>query len=212
MMDQYAVLTGDIIKSRKLAPEQLKAVRERIGWAVSVINTRWESTVIGEADFYRGDGWQLLLGRAEMALRAALMIRTSLIAFENADSRAAIGIGAVEFINSEHISQSMGRAFELSGKVLDGMKPNRSLDLLQENQDIKDNDFCRISIHLCDSLVRLFTTKQAEAVFWALQGYKQVEIAEKMNPPVKQPTAAEHLIIAGWSEIESLIGSLELTL
>ena len=201
---KYAVLTGDIVKSRKLSPQQLESVRKRILWSVSVLNSRWRDVTVGNVDFYRGDGWQMLLQKPELALHAALMLRTSLIAFEDADTRVAIGFGPVEHINQKNISQSTGQAFELSGKLLDDMKMNQYLDLLVDI-DSKHVFLYRISIHLCDALIRRLTSKQAEAVFWALQGHKQTEIAGEMNPPVKQPTAAEHLILAGWDEIEQLV-------
>ena len=205
MEQKYAVLTGDIIKSKKLSPEQLEAVRRRIAWAVSIINSRWPRTVLGETDFFRGDGWQILLAGPELALRAGLMIRTSLVAFEDTDSRVAIGVGPVEQIKEDRISQSIGRAFELSGQALDDLKTNQGFDLLSEGPNDDNGRLLRPSIHLCDALVRRLSPRQAEAIFWAVQGYKHEEIAGKMEPPVDRSMVTKNLSVAGWLEMEAIM-------
>lgn len=207
MEQQYAVLTGDIVKSRKLTPEQLEAVRRRIEWCVSVIGGRWEGAVVGKADFFRGDGWQILLARPELALRAGLMLRTSLIAFEDADSRVAIGIGPVEQINEDRISKSMGRVFELSGQALDDLKTNQRFDLLADRPNDDSGRLLRAAVHLCDALVRRLSPRQAEAVFWAVQGYKHDQIAGKMEPPVDRSMVTKNLSVAGWVEMEVIMDS-----
>jgi len=200
------VLTGDIVKSKRLTPDQLAAVRRRLERCVDDLNGFLDGVVIGHIDFYRGDGWQMLLALPDRALRAAVFLRTALIAFENCDTRIAVGVGPVEIIDKERISKSTGRAFECSGRALDGMKMDQCLDLLGDTNNGRCLQALRISTHLCDALIRQLSPRRAEAIFWAIQGCKHEEIAQKMEPPLDRSTVTKSLNAAGWREIESFIG------
>ena len=93
---QYAVLTGDIVKSSKLTAAQLESVRECVLAAVDQARGWRRGIVKGKAEFYRGDAWQVLLADISHALRVALLIRASVIAQGIADTRVSIGLGTVE--------------------------------------------------------------------------------------------------------------------
>ena len=54
-------LTGDIIGSSRLRSPQLRSVRLSLVNAVDIVR-RWKRGLVkGKLEFFRGDGWQLLL-------------------------------------------------------------------------------------------------------------------------------------------------------
>ncbi|MEJ2688334.1 MAG: hypothetical protein P8130_00005, partial [Deltaproteobacteria bacterium] len=76
----FAVLTGDIIKSRHLSKSDLDAVRSTLLKTMEVVK-RWERGLVkGKPEFFRGDAWQLLLSNPASALRAGILLRASLLA------------------------------------------------------------------------------------------------------------------------------------
>ncbi|HKJ89198.1 MAG TPA: hypothetical protein VKA48_11915, partial [Gammaproteobacteria bacterium] len=95
----YAVLTGDLVRSSTLSADELQRVQDGLRTAareLAVASWAADSLVVGELDLFRGDSWQLLLRRPGPALRAALFLRSTLLAQGIADTRIAIGHGTVE--------------------------------------------------------------------------------------------------------------------
>ena len=123
----YAVLTGDIIASSGMSAETLSGVRAGLQEAAEVFCNGYKSSVearmdrAADIDMYRGDGWQLLLTEQALALRLALFLRATLRAKHGADTRIAIAVGGCDEINGEKLSLSVGEAFTLSGRALEGM-------------------------------------------------------------------------------------------
>ena len=120
-----AVLTGDIVRSSALSSGDLSRLIEAISEAVDAVKGWEPSIVIGAPEFFRGDSWQVLVGRPEMALRAALRIRAGAVASGVADTRIAIAIGNIEPFDAEHISRSSSEAFVASGRLADAMGKRR---------------------------------------------------------------------------------------
>ena len=90
----YAVLTGDIIGSSRLRSHQLESVRSALTRAMGAVR-RWKRGLVkGRTEFFRGDGWQVVLTDPAMAMRVAIFLRASLLAGGVADSRAAAVSGA----------------------------------------------------------------------------------------------------------------------
>ena len=88
-----AVLTGDIVRSSKLAPETLDAAMAGLARGAAAMG-RWEGSRDASFDRFRGDGWQCLAPSPAMALRAALFLRAHLRALDREiDTRVSVGIG-----------------------------------------------------------------------------------------------------------------------
>lgn len=112
----FGVLTGDIIGSSHLRSTQLSSVRASLITTANTVRDWKRGLVKGELEFFRGDGWQLLLTDPSMALRVAIILRASLLAQGLSDTRVAVGLGSIDETTSEgKVSLSMGQAFALSG-------------------------------------------------------------------------------------------------
>lgn len=111
------VITGDIINSRRVSnPKQwlktLKKTLQRFGKEPA----QWE--------IYRGDSFQLEIGKPQEALKAAIFVKASLKTLKDIDVRMAIGIGRKEYAASK-ISQSNGEAFIYSGERYEKQKKEK---------------------------------------------------------------------------------------
>lgn len=205
----YAALTGDIIKSSKLSPQQLEEVRKTLNRAIKTLEKALDKKfLIGDIDFYRGDGWQLLLDDPALSLRTALFLRAALISTGLCDTRISVGVGTVDSIDKKKISKSTGMAFEFSGTGLDRLT-KRSFMIVS---GILTPQKLEISVfELCDAIVQNWTKRQTEAVFWALQGLDHSQIAENMRPLTKRQTVTRMLNGAHWFQIEETLIRYEYT-
>jgi hypothetical protein len=127
-MKTYAVLTGDIIGSSKLGPEGLDAAMSLLRRLAEEFEETHPESVVGQPEVFRGDSWQLALQRPALALTAGVFIRAGFKAGDF-DTRIGIGLGAVERLNTERISQSVGPAFVRSGQALDQLGKDQTLAL-----------------------------------------------------------------------------------
>ncbi len=57
----YTVLSGDIVKSRNLTPEQSKRLQQRMKSAASDFGLRFSGALAGTLGITRSDGWQVAL-------------------------------------------------------------------------------------------------------------------------------------------------------
>lgn len=105
-----AVLTGDIIGSTKIPPENwlpvLKAALKT--WGKEPAD--WE--------LYRGDSFQLKVKNPMQALEAAVYIKAAIKTVAELDVRLGIGLGEVAY-TAKKITESNGTAFIHSGEVFE---------------------------------------------------------------------------------------------
>ncbi len=208
MEERYAVLTGDLIASSKLAPEQLQEVMGFLQSRPEVFEQTYPGSVVGQMAVFRGDAWQMLLRRPEMALRCALYFRSSLFARFGVRTRLAIGIGGVQHIDEGNISASTGEAFERSGIVLNRLETvKRSGDMGIEAGG--GRDFLYTTVRLLDALADRWTKLQARSIEGVLLGYTQKEIADACFKKTIQQNIAKALQSADWSVIEESLDVFE---
>lgn len=115
----HAVLTGDLIRSTTLPPQQADAAMSALAQAAQ----DW----VGNLHFtrFRGDGWQILLDQPHSALRIALYMTAALAAADTGlTTRIAIGFGSVLRLRPGDLSDALGTAFTRSGRALDHMPKN----------------------------------------------------------------------------------------
>jgi hypothetical protein len=209
----YAVLTGDIVKSRRLRRTQLESVRASLLNAVDRVKGWKRGLVKGRAEFFRGDAWQLLLGDPAMALRVGVFLRASLLAGGLADSRISIGLGEVEQITSKRVSLSTGQAFTLSGHALDRMTQYSFLTIEIPESVGPLSGWLPVAGHLCDSLIRQWTRRQAEIVCAAVHpkepDYERV--ARILKPAITKQAVAKGLGGANWYAIRQAVRLFEKT-
>ncbi|MDP8210508.1 MAG: SatD family protein, partial [Candidatus Stygibacter australis] len=133
---KYAVLTGDIIKSHKLSVK-LSKVQELLKSIPEQFNKKYGKSIESNLDIFRGDSWQLILYQENLAIRLALFIKAYLLSEQNVRTRISIGIGTVDKIEKNNVSESFGKAFELSGKGLDNLDNQQELYLATEDIHMK---------------------------------------------------------------------------
>ena len=107
-----AVITGDIINSRKLSAKEwmpkLKHALNKYGNEPK----DWE--------IYRGDSFQLKTA-PENALQATIFIKSTIKQFKKIEVRTAIGIGDTTY-QSDTITESSGSAYINSGTTFENLK------------------------------------------------------------------------------------------
>ena len=200
-----AVLTGDIIASTKLRPEELNTVLD----AMIVEFHNFQELYDCDFKIFRGDSFQGIISTAENALELALILKTALgkLDIKNEkisaplDARIAIGIGAVE-LKRATILESNGEAFQLSGQALEAMDGEYPR-LLLRTSDTEINDEFDVHFNFLDSISSKWSRESAEVIYYLLKNFKEREIAETLN--ISQPAINYRKKAANWESIAALI-------
>jgi len=211
--EYFAVLTGDIIQSRFLSEADLDRVRDCLLSSVDAVRAWKRGLVEGEAEFFRGDAWQMLLNRPALAMRVAVFLRASLLAEGKADSRISIGLGRAENLSKHRVALSTGEAFVLSGNALDRMTRNSRMAVEVTKSIWPLSEWLPIVAQLCDALINQWTGRQAEIIRIAAipTGPTHEEIAQKLNPAISKQAVAKALRGANWHAIREAIHQFEET-
>lgn len=217
----YAVLTGDIVRSRELSTDELGKLKLKLRDCVTDLNTLRDGLVCGDIDFFRGDAWQMLINYPEQSFRAALYVRSYLLAYMNCDTRVGIGIGPISETVHDRIARlgvdegfvlagrsadenlALGSAFTLSGHVLDEMSPKVRMDLDADLQMHNITSCLKLVVQLCDAIVGHWKPRQSAAVLGALKGLTQIEIAEELS--ITQQAVGKSLAGSDWNAVEMAI-------
>lgn len=188
-MKIYAVLTGDIIGSSKLGPDGLEAAMSRLAGLASEFEQIHPGAVVGRAEVFRGDSWQLCLRRPSLVVTAAVFIRAGFKANEF-DSRIGLGWGPVDRLDADRIRESSGPAFTRSGQALDGLGKDRLLAVAScDGAAPGPNDMLDAGVGLLDALISRWTQSESVAVYGALRKLSQEAIALLPQAQTKQGTA-----------------------
>ncbi len=198
-MDEIkAVLTGDLIQSRKLDNEGLEKVLNALHSTFKEIQEKILKKD-GHLEIYRGDSFQILIHEPELALKVTLILKSRLLSLLNtseikSDARIAIGLGTLRMQNSKVI-ESQGEAFEFSGSELDKIiKESVSLSIKTPWEGV--NDEFRVNCLFADSILSGWSAKTAESVFrYLLYGETQEQQAQFFN--VSQPAISKRLFNQG---------------
>lgn len=213
-----AVITGDIVRSSSLNLKKREDLFKSFKEISTLLEKKYSSDVVpGPLSNFRGDGWQLVLDRPEKALEIALLIRTYFrftFGAEKLDTRVAIGIGTIHFAPKENVSAGDGPAYTLSGHLLESLtKTCMALDI---DLASKENNAYLLGLQntivLLDLLVSKWSASQCQAMFWALQHYKQTDIAKSWQPKaITQASVSYNLHSAGWDQIALVLENFETT-
>ncbi|UCF94586.1 MAG: hypothetical protein JSW39_10635 [Desulfobacterales bacterium] len=203
----YAVITGDIIGSSRLAENARLELHRAMVAGADALHKAFDNAVPMDVDIFRGDSWQLLVTIPSQALRVGLFYRAYLRARMAADTRLAIAVGTVDFIPGERVSGGDGQAYRSSGVGLEKLlKLSRFRMIFAENTNLKDSQALNVVVQLVDALAMNWTAKQAQAMLGILQGWTQETIAGAWwGKPISQQAVAQHLDRAGWHAIEQAL-------
>ncbi len=211
----YAVLTGDLVKSVKLDPVNLRLVLQRLQEGQVRFNLTYENSIVGKMAVFSGDSWQVLMNTINLSFRLALYFRALVKASEGltADTRIAVAWGQIdkETLNPDRISESTGQAFTLSGRALAEMDRSKHLAMAISDSfglDLYEGfKFLPPSMLLLDVVSGRWTEKQSEMMVLALLGCNQSQIASELN--IAQPTVNKSLNAAGWKKLKEYLDYME---
>jgi hypothetical protein len=175
--------------------------------------TGWKRGLVkGGPEFFRGDGWQMLLTDPSMALRVGIFLRASLLARGTADSRIAIGLGEGG-VESKQLALSGGEAFVLSGEALDKMTLYSNIAIRIPKATGPLSDWLAVAGDLCDSLISQWTMRQAGIVCVAIDPKEPgtEEVAQLLRRRVSKQAEAKALRGANWHAIREAVRQFEKT-
>ena len=195
-----AVLTGDLVHSTQYHPKQLAEV-------LDVLDKEFNTLEHASFRLYRGDSFQGVIDRIDLALLYALRIRTAIarLDFEGAsirtDARIAIGLGTIDFTRAS-ILESNGSAFQHSGKALDEIK-NSTRRLSLRADDIAITQEFEVSLALLDGMMSKWGVASHEVVYFLTQDYKEQQIAEILG--ISQAAVNARKKVVQWDAIKLLL-------
>ena len=161
MHSELVVLTGDLVASGRLSPDEIDAAMAALSAAASEAMRVWG---YGHARFtrFRGDGWQCLAPHPRQTLRVMLLLQARLRQLgPGFATRIAAGIGAGRLPPDAGLGEASGPAFELSGRGLDRLGATARLSVDWEAEP-EGADWLRAVFALCDEISRRWTVRQAE--------------------------------------------------
>jgi hypothetical protein len=188
-----AVITGDIINSRKVASALWMSDLKGILNAYGKEPKDWE--------IYRGDSFQLVVDTRD-ALEIALLIKATIKQYKALDVRMAIGVGTVDY-TADKVTESNGNAFVNSGECFEGLK-KQTLGIQTPWSEFDE------TFSIIFQLVVLFadnwTTTSAEIIKKALENpnINQKELALALNRK-SQSSISASLKRAGYEELKNVI-------
>ncbi|EWH03822.1 hypothetical protein [Halomonas sp. BC04] len=194
MTQRIAVLTGDVIDSRKITDRQrLYALLDDI---LAELATRHG----GRGERFRGDGFQLALPKAAAAMEVAIALRAALIEHseddQRWDARIAVAVGPTGWPDDGRLATADSEPFVRSGHDLDGLSEGSahlSLALLDETDD---GSLALLTRYL-DDMVASWSRYSAEVVRLSMASEtSQQAMADHLG--IKQPSVHKRLRAARW--------------
>lgn len=186
-----AVITGDIVHSRKLSSEiWISQLKEFLRKSLKS-EQYWE--------IYRGDSFQIEV-EVERALQLALSIKALIKSNTTIDVRMAIGIGEKNFQGSK-ITESNGSAFVRSGESFDDLKNNT---LIIRSPFDEFDDYFNPVLRLVGFISSNWKPITAQTIFYALThpDLLQKEIAEQLSKD--KTTINKALKRGGYDELDDV--------
>ncbi|MGQ4877308.1 hypothetical protein ACOJCM_01875 [Billgrantia sp. LNSP4103-1] len=204
MVQRIAVLTGDLVDSRKASdPKRLFQVLDS---AIEAITERYD----GQGERYRGDGFQIALPDPTAALPAAVLLRAALIRHSEKqqrwDARIAVAIGEDRWQPEQRVTEASGEVFVRSGQTLDAMSDGAAHLCLSLSGDI-ESECLALLTRFVDDLIDGWSRYAAEVVYLSLwHEESQQALARRLG--ISQPSVHKRLRAARWSLLDDYLGHL----
>ncbi|MEC4114113.1 SatD family protein [Myroides pelagicus] len=187
-----AVITGDIVNSRSVDPNEWHIpLRNFLSKAITD-QTKWE--------IYRGDSFQIQTDISS-AFELMLLIKALIKQVPKLDVRMSLGIGESEY-EVEKITESYGQAYINSGEAFEGLK-DKTLLLKTPSKDF--DEYFNPILGVVSFIADQWKPETARAFFYGLY-YKdelQKEISEKMG--INNTTLSRALKRAAFDELTSIL-------
>ena len=223
-MVKKAVITGDIIQSTRLTNEQKINIFNAIRGYLKRLKKDYEV----KSELFRGDSFQCLVNDPGDVLRIALLIKTFIRSLNPSDiynitkksdgkkktdtpittwivdARIAIGIAEVA-VETKTLASSSGKAFYLSGFLLDDIK--NSKQHLAIDSDDKYSEEWRTESILLDAIIRKTTALQCVVINYKLNFMTETEISNELN--IGQSAVNQRSNNGDWRAIEAMVDRFE---
>jgi hypothetical protein len=196
-MTNYAVLTGDIVKSSDLPDGELDRIFANLSHAAELIAS-WQGSS-AHLTRNRGDGWQMAVAPA-FALRAVFAARAAVrMTNKRYDTRIALAIGTGT-IPGPTLADASGAVFVASGQALEHMPRRRDMVVAS------DQGTHGVVLRLAEEIIKRWTEAQAEVALQALAPQKPTQAAIAATLNVVQQTVQAHFDASG---VDALIETCE---
>jgi DNA-binding NarL/FixJ family response regulator len=194
-----AVISGDIVNSTKLTSVQFEQLLKRIKDIQKWITTGNASNA---HSIDRGDEFQSVVHDIENTLRYTIIYRIGIKALgKEFESRISFAIAPNADLR-ESVSESMGKAFVLSGRGLKALKNDR---LVFNSDNLALTEYFDLLFKYLDKQLSELTSRQCEVMLPMLKtndGLSINELAERLG--VATATASKSLKASGWPLINEL--------
>jgi SatD family protein len=202
-----AVLTGDVIGSKRYSPKERQRLDRMLRGAFGDMEKRFPDAIHTRAAFRvtAGDEFQCVIRDVPRALEILTYVRA--VAATGGlrpplRFRASLGVGEISVVKRTSPYEEDGPAFVRSRQGLDELdtmrSPKRWTKLLtgrKEADSAADAVLC-----LADYLFEAWTLPQWEAVRWTILGHTRQEIAKKLG--IAHQNVTKRLLAAGWPHLE----------
>ena len=198
MNGTIAVVSGTFIDTDRANSTMLAIVKERI----SSIFDRYDIN----SYTLDSDGFSALMNDPHDAIRMCLEHRAMLKQLthkqhpKGLDSRVSIGLGSAE-TDSLDINDSNIASVRASLGLDDLVSRNGRIGVSTGNIDV--DALLGTALRLLDRVIASWSSSQAAAMEYALQGLTQHQIADILH--ITQPSVNNRLKLAHWNEIEHVI-------
>lgn len=190
MKKLYAIITGDIVSSRKVnVQEWMPKLEETLHYYSD------------NFDIFRGDSFQLAVP-IEQSIEAIFLLKATIRTVEPLDVRIGLGIGEISHWDA-HIKNSAGEALINSGEAFDELEKNFvSVKSPWEDWD----ESTTIMLQLATELANRWTLNMAETVAMTIKNptANQRELAKLLNRKYQSQISTE-LGNANWQKIKIAI-------
>ncbi|WP_374398209.1 hypothetical protein [Tabrizicola sp.] len=201
---QGAVLLGDLVRSRRFPAAETAAALDSLRNMAAELQP-----ITGPAHFtrFRGDGWQLVTSRPEMALRLAIALIARLATTTGPGTRLVIGLGEIDDLAEGELGAASGSAFLRSGQALDDLSSRRRLGQLGAPAPVAP--WLDGALHLIEFVSERWSPPQAEAVALALvPGWQtQADLADRLG--ITRQAIHARLAGAGFPALMSALAAFE---
>ena len=211
-----ATISADIVNSTSLETRDLIELRKRLQSLFERIEADMLPGFWGRV--VRGDTIECFVPDHGKALRIAIIIKLFVrIYAETVDSsystrqygvRFSIGLGDLKYVDrKEDIID--GSAIYISGRNLDSISAERDVfsAIGFESDSIGIHWLMGSYVSLIDNLIRSYSIKQAQVVYYKLLGYKERQISEILN--IYQSAVNSRSSLAKWNLLEMAIKDFE---
>lgn len=200
----YSVITADVVKSSKLSIAKHRKLVDVIKKCGNELQKIFPAAFQYTPEYFRGDSWQVVLKKPELALKIVLYYRAFIRAnmkLNSMDARMAISLGSIDFVKK---SFGVGEAYRISGEAID-IKGKRRLKFIYNESEI--SELLDLLVENSDFISSRWTVRQCQIMLLAVKGYNQLQIARKIK--VTQQAVSQQLDSAGWAVISRNINTFQ---